>query len=288
MLSKLRLYYKLTKPGIIYGNLIHIVAGGLLAYSVSINWQSFAAVMVGTSLVIASACVANNYIDRKIDAKMDRTTNRAFVTGAISGRAGFIYGAILFVIGFLILTIWTNWQVVTIGLIAYVFYVVIYGWAKRSTVLSTLIGSIPGALPAMAGYVAVSGQVDLLAWAIFLLVFAWQMPHFYAISLFRKKDYLIAGLPVLGVVAPEAAVRNQIIAFIGFYLLVIVNMMVGSYLALLPGSLMLAGGLWWLMSASKRSKNQSVEKWARVIFGRSLVLPILLLVVSGLNIVALS
>ena len=285
MVERIRQFYKLTKPGIIYGNAIHLVAGALLAYRYGLSLGAFMGVLAGTSLVIASACVANNYIDRNIDRLMARTKDRALAAGLISARAAAMYAAVLAVAGFAILVLYTNWLVVAIGVVAFIFYVVFYGWAKRHTVHSTLIGSIPGALPAMAGYVAISGVLDEGAWLIFLLVVAWQMPHFYAISLFRKKDYATARLPVLGVIASESVVRQSMVAYASLYTVLIVILVIGGNIGLLPGAVLWVGAVWWLVAMRERNPKQPIESWARVIFGRSLVLPILLLVVCGLNIV---
>lgn len=185
--NKFNLYYKLTKPGIIRGNAIHTMAGALLAATWMPSWLPIIGVLIGTSLVIASACVVNNYLDRKIDIKMKRTKERASVTGEIPLQKGLLVAAILLIAGFITLFTLTNWIVVVVGVVAYLTYVFAYTLSKPHTVHSTLIGAIPGALPAMAGYVAVDGQLSIGAWGVFLLVAVWQLPHFYAISVFRKK-----------------------------------------------------------------------------------------------------
>lgn len=280
-MNRLKLYYRLTKPGIIRGNAIHVLAGALLASMFTLQWQPIVAVLIGTSLVIASACVANNYMDRGIDARMKRTRERASVTGEIPLLKAMVFSAVLLMVGLLLLGAFTNLTVIIIGLIAYVLYVFAYGWAKRHTVHSTLVGAVPGALPAMAGYVAVNGSLSLGAWLIFLLVLAWQMPHFYAISLFRKDEYESAGVPVLGVVTSFVVVKRYILAYMLIYVMIIAAMIYLEVVGPPAGLLLLTGAAYWIYVYWTAKGDE--KKWARSVFGASLILTLLLLVSTGLN-----
>lgn len=283
MLERFAMYYKLTKPGIVRGNAIHTLAGALLAVTFVTDWKAVLGALIGTSLVIASACVSNNYLDRSIDAKMDRTKSRPSVTGAIPLHSAMLFASALLLAGFGVLWWLTNWYVILIGLIAYVFYVLIYGWAKRTTVYSTIIGAIPGALPAMAGYVAVDGAISPAAWLVFLLIFVWQMPHFYAISVFRREEYKKAGLPVLGVVKPFDVVRVRILMYVVLYVCVIAAMIATQAIHPAPGLLMLAGAAYWLTVCAGRSANH--EKWAKSVFGASLILTAILPIAGILDMI---
>jgi protoheme IX farnesyltransferase len=193
----LRECYLLTKPGIIYGNALTAAGGFLLASKWHIDFKLFAATIIGTCLVIASACVINNYIDRGIDKKMKRTKGRATVTGKVSGRWAIAYGVVLGILGFSMLILFTSALVALIGLVAYVDYIALYGVSKRVSVHGTLVGSIAGASPPVAGYCAVTGHFDGGALIIFLIMVCWQMVHFYAIAIRRSSDYKAAGIPVL-------------------------------------------------------------------------------------------
>lgn len=275
-------YYHLAKPGIVRGNALHVLAGALFASQMSVDWKLVLAVLIGTSLVIASGCVANNYLDRKIDARMKRTHDRPSVTGQISIVNGLVFAGLLLVSGFWLLATYTNLLVVSIGICAYVLYVFVYGWAKRHTVHSTLIGAIPGALPAMAGYVAVDGQLSVGAWLIFLLVVVWQMPHFYAISIFRRGEYESAKLPVLGVVKPFETVRQHMLAYMLMYALVITLLIATSTVGPPAGLLLLAGAAYWLYVFRSSGRNEA--SWARSVFGASLILTLNLLLAAGLNV----
>src|SRR5690348_3930528 len=121
--SIFRDYYRLTKPGIIYGNLLTAIGGFVLGSKGHIHIGLAVAALLGISFIIASACVVNNYIDRGIDSKMERTKKRASVTGTISFRSAMVYAAILGIIGFGMLFLWTNLLTFVLGIIAYGVYV---------------------------------------------------------------------------------------------------------------------------------------------------------------------
>jgi protoheme IX farnesyltransferase len=140
----IRAYYELVKPGIVYSNALTAAAGFLFAARGSVDFGIFVTLIAGTSLIISSACVFNNYIDRGIDSKMARTKNRAIASGKISGRNALIYAAALGFLGFVLLTK-TNVLTLFIGVGAFIGYVVLYGITKRKSVHGTLVGTFPGA-----------------------------------------------------------------------------------------------------------------------------------------------
>lgn len=282
-MNKLRAYYTLTKPGIIRGNAIHAFAGALLASTIGFDVGTIVAVLAGTSLVIASACVANNLIDRDIDSKMKRTKHRASVTGEITVPAAVLYLLVLAALGFATLTSFTNGLVVAIGVVAYSMYVFVYGYVKRRSTLSTVVGAIPGALPTMAGYIAVTGELSLAAVLVFLVVFAWQMPHFYAISIFRKKEYAAANVPVLGVVKSFQTVRWHIFAYMVLYLASIIGLIMYDVVGTPSGLLLLCGAAYWFFVFANTSTHDE-SRWAKSVFGSSLLLTLILLAASAMNI----
>lgn len=194
-------YYSLTKPGVLYGNAITAVAGYLLASRWHISWSSFIALTIGSTFVIASACVINNVLDVDIDSKMARTKTRAIVAGKVKPSSAAILSVVLGAAGFAILIIWTNWLVVIAGLVGFVTYVVLYGMlSKRLSIHGTLVGSVSGAIPVLAGYLAARGHVDTGAVLVFAALFLWQMPEFYSIAIYRRSEYKAAGVPVISVI----------------------------------------------------------------------------------------
>lgn len=270
--DRLRLYYRLTKPGIVYGNMITAAAGFLFASKWHIVLKLAAGTMIGMALVIASACVFNNYIDRGIDKRMARTKKRALVSGEVSGAAALTYGVVLCVLGFLLLILWTNALVVWLGVVGLVDYVVLYGWSKRTNVYSTLIGSVSGSVPLVAGYVAVSDRFDVSALILFLIMTFWQMPHFYAIGIRRLEDYKAAGLPILPAVRGVAAAKRQIVAYIVAFLLANAALTIFGKAGVTYAVVMCGISAVWLLRGRdgfRHSKDDTV--WAKKMFLFSLL-----------------
>ena len=266
-----RKYYALTKPGIIYGNVMTAAAGFLLASKWRIDWGLLAATLVGTSLVIASACVFNNYIDRGIDAKMARTRKRALVEGSIAAQNALVYAVVLGIVGFMILALYVNALVVVIGAVGIVDYVVLYGITKRRFVAGTIVGSVSGAMPVVAGYCAVTGRFDLGATLLFIILALWQMPHFYAIAMYRHDDYKAAGLPVLPVKKGMRAAKLQIVTYIVAFTVVCALLAVFGYTGFVYLAVTVATGAYWLFSGLRDFGTDNSVRWGRKMFGVSLL-----------------
>jgi heme o synthase len=281
----LKEYYRLTKPGIIYGNAINAAAG--FAFASVLAWVFdlwlLVAVLAGTALIIGSGCVFNNYIDRGIDKHMARTKKRALVNGRISGRNALVYASLLGVAGFTILALWTNWLTVLIGAIGYVDYIVLYGYFKRKSVHGTLVGAISGATPPVAGNCAVTGQFDSAAFLLFLILMAWQMPHFYAIAMYRSKDYAAAGIPVLPVVKGNQQAKIQILVYVALFTLATILLSTFGYTGLIYMGVMVVLGAYWLQLAVAGFKAPDDNKWARKMFFFSLIVTLAVAVMLPLG-----
>lgn len=246
-------------------------AGFLFASLRQINFWRLIVFLIGIALVIACGCVVNNYIDRNLDKKMKRTMKRAMVTGVISAHSAFIYAAVLATTGFLLLGLYVNSLTVYLGITALFSYVVLYGIAKRRTVHGTLVGTIAGSMSLLAGYCAVSGRIDETALILFLIMAAWQMPHFYAIAIFRSKEYKAAGIPVLPLKSGVGVTKLQILLYIGLYILTCVALALRGHAGLLYLVVMAGLGLRWLHLSIKGFGAADDNKWARSLFGFSLV-----------------
>ncbi len=265
-------YYHLTKPGIIKGNALAAIAGYFLA-SKGIGYDGivFVAMLTGLSLVIASGCVFNNYIDRDIDKKMARTKKRALVNGSISASYALVFATVLGLTGLALLGLFTNILTMLVALTGFFFYVVVYGIGKRATVHGTVIGSISGAIPPVVGYTAVSNTLDVGALLLFIILTLWQMPHFYAIAMFRLKDYQAAGIPVLPAVHGMRATKIQILVYIAAFVFATASLTIFDYTGIAYACLMSVVSLAWFYRGVIGFKAVDDIKWARQMFGFSLI-----------------
>lgn len=190
-------YYQLAKPGIVYGNVFVTLAAFLFAAGWHFSFPLFFATMVGLALVIASACVFNNYFDRDIDKKMQRTKTRALAAGKISNTSALMYGAVLGLVGISLLYFCVNTLTAGVALFGFVTYVFVYTPLKHRSSAALWVGAIAGATPPVVGYTAVTNRLDLVAFLLFLFLFLWQIPHFLAIAVYRFDEYKTAGVPLL-------------------------------------------------------------------------------------------
>ncbi|MDO5752843.1 heme o synthase [Arthrobacter sp.] len=266
-------YYSLAKPRVLYGNVLTAAAGFLFASPGRIDWLLFVAVCWGTTLVIGSACVLNNVLDRDIDTLMARTKKRATVTGGIVARNALIYSAILGFGGMAILVAWTNLLVVAVGLGGFLAYVVLYGMlSKRLSIHGTLVGSISGAAPILGGYVGASNAIDAGAVIAFLMMFVWQLPAFYSISIYRRDEYARAGVPVISVVRGIANTKVQILIYTALFVVVSLLPQVFGSTGWTYTAVMGALGAGWLVLGVRGLKSDDDNRWARHMFRYALVM----------------
>lgn len=266
----------LTKPGIIMGNLITTIGGFALASKGHMNVLLLLYAFVGLGLVIASACICNNVIDRRADIKMARTKNRPLAQGLISVTNAAIFAISLGVLGTLILFFYTNTLTTILAVAGFFFYVVMYSiWKYRSSA-GTLVGSISGALPPVIGYCAVSGRLDFCALLLFAVMVLWQMPHFYAIASFRVEDYTAAAIPVLPVVKGMHVTKMHMLIYTVAFGLITASFFLfkyTGYLYLISTSLLSLG---WLALCIKGFWAKDDKRWARHMFYLSLVIILVL------------
>ncbi|EMN8761141.1 heme o synthase [Serratia marcescens] len=265
-------YLQVTKPGIIFGNLISVVGGFLLASKGSIDYPLFLATLVGVSLVVASGCVFNNYIDRDIDKKMERTKNRVLVKGLIAPSVTLVYATVLGIVGFALLYIAANPLAMWLAVMGFVVYVGVYSlYMKRHSVYGTLIGSLSGAAPPVIGYCAVTNEFDAGALILLAIFSLWQMPHSYAIAIFRFKDYQAANIPVLPVVKGISVAKNHITVYILAFMIATLMLTLVGYAGYKYLIVAAAVSVWWLGMALRGYKTENDSVWARKLFVFSIV-----------------
>ena len=276
-------YYHLAKPGMVYGNLISILAAFFLAskeYGFHITALIF--VILGMSFVIASACVINNYIDRDIDAKMERTKDRSLVSGTVTGKMAIRYAMLLGLIGFLSLAIGTNVVTFLVGFAGYFSYIVLYSVAKRTTIYSTIVGSFPGAMPIVAGYTALAGKIDLEVLVLFFILVLWQIPHFYSIAIYRLKDYKSSKLKIWPVKMGILNTKWHILSLVLAFSLSVVALFIFKYTGYIYLVLALLSCIVWFFFGVFGFFVKDSKWWARRMFFISLF--VLLFVCVGMAI----
>jgi protoheme IX farnesyltransferase len=284
MPERIKRYLLVTKPGIIFGNLVSVAGGFFLASKGHVDTAVLLSTLIGMSLVVASGCVFNNLVDRNIDRKMRRTHNRVLARGLMSPRVAVLYGSLLGIAGTVLLCAATNMLSVVIVLIGFTIYVGLYSLClKRRSVYATLIGSLAGAAPPMVGYCAVSNRFDMGAVILLSIFSLWQMPHSYAIAIFRYKDYEAAALPVLpakrGMLTTKKHVVGYMLAFVGATLMLTFGGYTGyGYLAVAA-----ALGLFWLYMAWSGYKTSDDRAWAKRLFVSSILIITVLNVMMSID-----
>lgn len=271
-MSSLRTYYSLTKPGLIYGNILTIIGGYLYGAALHPKSWGLVGVAIGGALVMASGTVINNVHDRTMDKHMKRTKKRALVTGLIKPMQAVLYAIVLAAIGLGLLVIATNPLTVTLGVIGLVSYAAIYTYAKPRTVHATLIGTIPGTVPILAGYAAATNRIDASFWVLFSVMVCWQMAHFYAIATFRMQDYKTAKVPVITVVKGVKTTQRLMTMFVGGYLLSILSLAYIGYAGVFYLAIMAPLALWWFIITARGWQSKKHDEWARKVFFISLLL----------------
>ena len=207
-------YVSLTKPRIVELLLVTTVPAMMLAAGGWPDLWLVLVVLVGGSLAAGAASALNCYIDRDIDQLMRRTKRRPLPAHVVTPRSALIFGLVLAVVSVILMGAFTNWLATAMTAASIFYYDVIYTlWLKRRTSANTFWGGICGAAPVLIGWAAVTGSIAPLGWALFAVVFFWQMPHFYALAIKYKDDYARAGIPMLPVVRSAGRVNFEILFF---------------------------------------------------------------------------
>jgi len=196
-------YVELTKPGILRLVLVTTVIGFALGGNGLWRGWLLLFTILGTGLASAGAFVLNHYVERDLDARMERTRNRPLPRGTVSPKAALGLGVALVAAGTIVLAVWTQWLAAALVLVTALLYVLVYTPLKRVTWWNTPVGAIPGAMPPMIGWAAATGRIDAGAWILFLILFLWQHPHFYALAWMYREDYARGGIKMLPVTHPD-------------------------------------------------------------------------------------
>lgn len=243
-------FVALTKPRIIELLLITTVPVMFLAEQGVPSLWLVLATCFGGYLSAGGANALNMYIDRDIDALMDRTSGRPLVTGMVSPRECLVFGITLGIVSTLFFGLLINWLSAALALGALLFYVVVYTMLlKRRTSQNIVWGGIAGCMPVLIGWSAVKNEVSWAAVILFLVIFFWTPPHYWPLSMKVKDDYARVGVPMLPVVAGNRAVAKQIVLY--SWVMVAVSLLLTplGYTGWFYTSVALVAGGWWLWEA---------------------------------------
>lgn len=203
----------LTKPRIMMMALLTAAGGASLAPG-NPSLGVWVALLVGTGLLVGAANTFNMYLERDIDCLMSRTKQRPLPARRMDPAFALGLGVLQSVISVPVLTFALDPLTGMLGVSALILYVMVYTPLKQHSTLSTPVGSIPGAMPALMGWTAATGSIEPGGLAVFGLLFLWQIPHFHAIALFRHKEYARAGLKTLPGVRGDLAARREIVGYL--------------------------------------------------------------------------
>ena len=254
-------YYELGKPRVVMLIMFTAIAGMFLATP---SWPPLRALLfgsIGIALAASAAAAINHVLDRRFDEKMARTRHRPLPTGHLTATQAMTYALILAVLSMSLLSLAVNPLTAVLTFGSLIGYAVIYTlWLKHATPQNIVIGGAAGAAPPVLGWTAVTGQVDPHALLLFLIIFTWTPPHFWALAIARREDYAKAGIPMLPVAYSIEFTRLHILLYT--ILLVIVTLL--PYLTGMSGLLYLAAALCLGAAFIKRAWRLKVRSDVRL------------------------
>ncbi len=235
-----REYFELCKPKVVALIVFTAVVGMLLSTPGMVPLDALIFGTLGIALAAASGAAINHVVDQRIDAVMDRTKNRPLPTGGLDGRRALIFAISLGVISMLILVFMVNMLTAVLTFISLIGYAVIYTmYLKRSTPQNIVLGGAAGATPPALGWAAITGELPPEALLLFLIIFVWTPPHFWALAIRRKDEYAKAGIPMLPVTHGVAFTKLHIV----LYTLMLFAVTLMPFMIKMSGVIYLAGAV---------------------------------------------
>ncbi len=276
----LRDYLELAKPEITFLVVISALAGFLLGSPGDIDWMKLIVTSVGVALSSGGAAMLNHVVEAEFDGSMKRTSGRPIPMGRVSPVAARNTGFLLGAAGIGLICPLVNPLTAILAGIAFVMYVYVYTPLKRRTDWNTLVGTLPGSLPALGGWTAATGNLHAGGWAIFLILAAWQMPHFLALAWMYRKDYTRGGFEMVSVDDPEGVRTSGQTVFYTVVLL-IVSVLPFAFgnagLVYLIGALAL--GIWFLVHSIRFRLNRTGTMARAVLKASIYYIPLLVVLI---------
>jgi len=257
--------------------LLTTLVGFYLGQRGGMNWLLLVNTLLGTGLLACGAAALNQYLERDFDALMERTAERPLPAGLIQPQTVVVLGGVISVAGLLWLAFGVNLLTAVLGAVTLISYLFIYTTLKRKTTLNTAIGAIPGALPPLMGWTAARGDLSIEGWALFAILFFWQLPHFLAIAWMYREDYARGGFVMLPLVDRDGARtgRSAVSHTLG-----LLPVSLSPFVFQVSGALYLFGalllGLVFLGCALRFARQLDRLSARRLFFASILYLPLLL------------
>ncbi len=261
MVSVAGRYFELCKPKVVYLIVFTAVVGMFLAVPAWPPLNALVAGTLGIGFAASSAAAINHLLDHRIDAVMTRTRNRPLPSGSLSERQVLWFALTLCAVSMILLVVWVNPLTAMLTFFSLIGYAVIYTvWLKRATPQNIVIGGAAGAAPPVLGWAAVTGSIDPNALILFLIIYAWTPPHFWALAIHRRHDYAAVDIPMLPVTHGVQFTRWHIL----FYTILLIIVTILPFLTGMSGLLYLSGvsvlniGFLWYVLRMLRGKDESL------------------------------
>ena len=275
-------FFALCKPRVVAMVLITTTVGYYLgATAAPIDYLRLLATLAGTALAAAGTLALNQFMERDLDARMQRTRERPLPDGRLAPTDALVFGAALTAAGLIYLTFAVDAVAALVTAATTAIYLFAYTPLKPRTSLCSIVGAIPGALPPLTGWAAARGTLDADAWVLFAIMFLWQIPHSLAIGRLYRDDYARAGIRLLPVIEPDGASTGRQIVSHSLALVVV---------GLLPTLIGLAGGVYFfvslalgiglLWSSVRLARSATVPDARRLLFATLVYLPVLLVTMA--------
>jgi len=272
-------YLELTKPRITLLILICTAVGYWFGCGVTFHWTVLAHALLGTALLASGTSALNQWYEMESDAKMRRTRRRPLPAGRIKPRDGLAFGLLVSTAGFADLWLGTNLLAAALGLFTLLTYLLLYTPLKQRSPACTTVGAIPGAMPPLIGYAAAGHGIDAGALALFLILFVWQFPHFYAIAWMYRDDYARGGIRMLPVIHPdgESTARRIVVCSLLLIPVSLAPLFLGMTGALYAGAA-IAAGLGLLYFGARLGRDRTLPRAHALLLATVFYLPALLCV----------
>lgn len=274
--ERIAAFVELTKPRIAFMLVLSSAAGFYMGTTGNFDVSLFANSMIGIALLAFGVATLNQWLERQTDGLMNRTSRRPLPSGKITPTEALVFGLVQCAVAELYLLILVNGLTAFLGLTVIIGYVLLYTPLKTRTSASTAIGAIPGAMPPLMGWTAAANDITLGAWVLFVFLFLWQFPHFFAIAWLYKDDYAKAGIKMLPVVDGDGKLTSrQIIMFAIMTVAISLAPFFLGNAGWIFGVAAAILGVWFLVESIRTARAKTPEMARRLLMVSVLYLPLI-------------